>query len=120
MTRITFAIGFLLLYGTVGFAEDLVLVNGTVIDGTGKQRSLANIRIREGKISDVGIFKPMPNETTLDVKGMVIAPGFVEFQNQSPAAIENDSSGAAFMSKGITTVVLGSDGTGPYSVEEFM
>jgi len=120
MTRTTFAMLFVLLFATTAVAENFVLINGTVIDGSGKPRSVANIRIREGKISDVGIFKPLPNEMTLDVKGMVVAPGFVDFQNLSPSVIEKDPSGAGFIAKGVTTVVLGSDGTGPYSVEEFM
>src|SRR5262245_24959586 len=102
------------------FAQNLVLVNGSVIDGTGKPRSLANIRIRDGKISDLGPFKPAAGETVLDVKGMIIAPGFVDVRSLSPAAIQKDPAPASLIMQGVTTAVLGSDGTGPYSVEEFM
>jgi N-acyl-D-amino-acid deacylase len=101
-------------------AEDVVLVNGAIIDGTGKARSLANIRIADGKLSDVGVFKPLPGEKILDVKGMIVAPGFVDLQSLSPSAIEKDPGAAAWIAQGVTTAVLGSDGTGPYSVEDFM
>src|SRR5579862_5675963 len=101
-----------LLFSSFAGAEDLVLVNGVVIDGTGKMRITANLRIKDDKIADIGVFKPAQNETTLDVKGMVIAPGFVDAQSLSPAA--------PLLAQGITTAILGSQGTGPYSVEDFM
>ena len=41
-------------------AQNLVLVNGSVVDGTGKPRVLANVRIRDGKISDLGLSNPLP------------------------------------------------------------
>ncbi len=101
-------------------AEDLVLVNGSVIDGSGKPRLAANVRIHDGKIKDIGPFKPAPNEMLLDVKGLIVAPGFIEFQTLSSAAIEKDPAAVALLSQGVTTAVLGADGSGPYSVEEFM
>jgi len=102
------------------FTQNLVLVNGSVIDGTGKARSLANVRIREGKLADIGVIKPATGEMTLDVKGMIVAPGFVDFQTLSPAAFAKDPAAAALITQGVTTTALGSDGTGPYSVEDFM
>ena len=93
------------------FAENLVLVNGTIIDGTGKPKAAGSIRIRDGKIADMGLLKLAPNETRLDIKGMVVTPGFIDLESGDPNA-------AAL--KGVTTVVLGSDGKGPYAVEEFM
>jgi len=101
------------------FAENVVLINGTIIDGTGKARAAGNVRIRDGKLADIGVFKPMPGETTLDVKGMIVAPGFIDLQNVSPATLEKDL-GAAAIAQGVTTAVLGSDGNGPYSIEDFM
>jgi N-acyl-D-amino-acid deacylase len=101
-------------------AEDLVLVNGTILDGTGKARILGSVRIADGKFTDVGVFKPMPGEMILDVKGMIVAPGFVDLQSLSPSAIEKDPVAASLIAEGVTTAVLGSDGVGPYSVEDFM
>src|SRR2546425_13363769 len=68
------------------FAENLVLMNGSIIDGTGKPRVIGNLRIRDGKIADIGGFKPAAGETLLDVKGMIIAPGFVGLVTVSAAA----------------------------------
>jgi len=101
-------------------AQNLVLMNGSVIDGTGKPRVLANMRIREGKISDIGPFKPLAGEMLLDVKGMIVAPGFIDLQSLSPSLIQKDPAAASTVAQGVTTAVLGADGTGPYSVEDFM
>jgi N-acyl-D-aspartate/D-glutamate deacylase len=118
--RILSSICLVLAVAAAALAEDVVLVNGSVIDGTGKPRAPANVRIREGKISEMGPFKPMAGETTIDVKGMIVAPGFVDFRSLSPASIKADPLAASLVTQGVTTAVLGSDGTGPYSIEEFM
>ena len=101
-------------------AENLVLMNDWIIDGTGKPRVAANLRIRDGKIADVGLFKPAPGETLLDVKGMIVAPGFIDLETLSVAALEKDMDARTAITQGVTTAILGSDGTGPYSIEDFM
>jgi N-acyl-D-amino-acid deacylase len=103
-----------------GLAENVVLVNGSVIDGTGKVRVLANVRIRDGKIADIGAIRPAASETTLDVKGMIVAPGFIDLQSLSSSSMQNQATSEQLIVQGVTTAVLGSDGTGPYSIEDFM
>jgi N-acyl-D-aspartate/D-glutamate deacylase len=106
---------FTLLLAAHARAENLVLMNGAIIDGTGKARALGNVRIKDGKITDIGLFRPAAGETLLDVKGMIVAPGFIDLENPSdPALVTNQ------ISQGVTTAFLGSDGKGPYLIEEFM
>lgn len=101
-------------------AEDLVLVNGSIVDGTGKPRVAGNVRIRDDKIADVGLFKPMSDERVIDVKGMIVAPGFIDFQSLAVDGAAKDSETSGLLLQGVTTAVLGSDAKGPYSVEDFM
>ena len=77
------------------FSQNVVLINGSIIDGTGKARALGNLRIRDGKIADVGVFKSSSGETLIDVKGMIIAPGFVDLHSLSPSGIEKDPGAAS-------------------------
>ena len=119
MKKILLPIVVLLVVATAS-AENLVLMNGIIIDGTLKARFAGGVRIRDGKITDIGVVKPAPGETILDVKGMIVAPGFVDLQNHSAAALDKDHGAATQVSQGITTALLGADGTGPYSVEQFM
>ena len=109
-----------LILALPAIAQNLVLMNGSVIDGTGKARMAANVRIRDGKIVDVGPFKPIAGETQLDVKGLIVAPGLIDLRSLTPAAIQRDPAAGSLISQGVTTAVVGSDGTGPYLIEEFM
>src|SRR5215471_10927112 len=119
MQILRFTVIVVLLAGPM-LGENLVLINGSIIDGTGKPRVLGNVRIRDGKITDIGMVRPAAGEMTLDLKGLIVAPGFIDLQTLSPSAITKDLSANSLVSQGVTTAVLGSDGTGPYSVEEFM
>src|SRR5262249_35571514 len=118
--RVFISILFALSFSSSAIAENLVLMNASVIDGSGKPRVLGNVRIRDGKVADIGPFKPAAGETVLDLKGMIVAPGFIDFQSLSPSAVQTDPAAASLLTQGVTTAILGSDGTGPYSVEEFM
>lgn len=118
--RITRFIISIWLIAQPSIAEDLVLTNGTIIDGTGKPRVVGNVRIQDGKVADIGPFRLAPTETRLDVKGLVVAPGFIDLESVSAAKFANNFESQPMTSKGVTTLILGSDGTGPYSIEEFM
>src|SRR5437016_12908235 len=51
---------------------------------------------------------------------MIVAPGFVDLETLSIAALEKDMDARAAITQGVTTAILGSDGAGPYSIEDFM
>jgi N-acyl-D-amino-acid deacylase len=118
--RITRLIISIWLIASPSFAENVVLTNGMIIDGTGKPRVVGNVRIRDGKITDIGLFRPAAGDMRLDVKGLVVAPGFIDLESVSAAEFAKSPDLPAMISKGVTTVILGSDGAGPYLVEEFM
>jgi N-acyl-D-aspartate/D-glutamate deacylase len=109
-----------LLVHAAAFGQDMILINGRVLDGTGKAGAAANVRIRDGGIRDVGPVKPEAGETVLDVKGMIVAPGFVDVRSLSPADFVKDPAPEMLIMRGTTTAVLGSDASGPYSVADFM
>jgi N-acyl-D-amino-acid deacylase len=109
-----------LLFNCSGLAQSLVLLNGRVVDGTGKAGIVANVRIRDGRVTDMGAVKPAAEEAVLDVKGMIVAPGLIDLQSLTPSAVVQDAGASALLLQGVTTAVLGADGSGAYSVEDFM
>lgn len=109
-----------LLLPTTLVAEDLVLVGGTIIDGTGKIRFKGNVRIKDGRITDVGVFRLLPTEPKLDVTGLIVAPGFIDVHNHSAEAIAQELGAPTQVAQGITTMGLGPDGGGPFGVEDAM
>ncbi len=53
---------------------DLVLTNGTLVDGDGTRR--ADLRISDGLITDIG--DHLDGATVIDADGLIVAPGFVD------------------------------------------
>src|SRR5262249_51028586 len=111
---------FALILSASAFAQNVVLVNGSVVDGSGKPRVLANVRIRDGKIADIGPVKPVAGEMLLDVKGMIVAPGFIDLSTLSSASRKKVPAAPSITTQGVTPAVFGPDGARPYSAEEYM
>lgn len=98
---------------------DLVITNGTVIDGTGRPCFRADVGIREGRIAAVTAGEPLVARETLDASGMVVAPGFIDMHSHSdwllPLADHHEIM-APFLLQGITTLVTGQCGFSPAPV----
>lgn len=56
---------------------DFVLRNGTIYDGSGKPPYVADVGIRADTIAAIGKAGELSGKTTLDVKGLAVAPGFI-------------------------------------------
>ena len=56
---------------------DLVIRNGTVIDGSGAPRKQADVAVQDGRIAAVGP-KLGPARRDIDAAGLIVAPGFVD------------------------------------------
>ena len=62
----------------------------------------------------------MRGETTINIPGLIVAPGFIDIHNHSTTVLENNLAAVPQVTQGITTLVVGLDGEGPYEVEGFM
>jgi len=91
---------------------DLLLQNGTVVDGTGKSRFSADIGIRNGRIAAVGDLANEPAALTLDINGQVVAPGFIDVHSHADRALGSPETAGihGFLKQGVTTAVYGVDG----------
>lgn len=88
---------------------DLVIKNGTIIDGTGKDRYKADIRISNGKIAEIG--KNIKSDAeAICAKGLIVAPGVIDIHGHSNATVYINPSFESKVSQGITTEVWGNCG----------
>ena len=56
---------------------DLLIKNGTVVDGTGAAGRRVDIAVKDGRIADIG--KPVGEATqVIDAAGQVVCPGFID------------------------------------------
>ena len=98
--------------------EDILIRGGTVVDGTGKDRYRADVRIGRGKILEIGSLTAFPGETVLDAGGLAVAPGFFDAHAHSDTRFVQDSSGASKLYQGITTEISGNCGESPFPFPE--
>jgi N-acyl-D-amino-acid deacylase len=90
-------------------AFDLVVKNGTVIDGSGLPRFRADVGVRDGRIASIGRIRERAREV-IDADGHVVAPGFVDGHTHMDAQIFWDPYGTCSCWHGITSVVMGNCG----------
>jgi N-acyl-D-aspartate/D-glutamate deacylase len=88
---------------------DIVIRNGSIIDGSGAERYTADIGIIDGKIKTIGVVDGDARET-IDAKGKIVSPGFIDGHTHMDAQISWDPLGTCSVWHGITTVVMGNCG----------
>lgn len=94
---------------------DLLIVNGTIIDGTGNPRYVGSLAINDDKIAAIGNIKGNAI-TKIDASGLVISPGFIDIHSHSDNSIIRDGNAESKIRQGVTTEVLGeSSSSGPYT-----
>ncbi len=104
-----------LILSTLAFAADLpfdlVITNGHIIDGTGSPWYSGDVGIRDGRIAAIGNLSGAARKRTVDAKGKVVAPGFVDMLGQSEATILVDPRLPSKIYQGITTEITGEGGS---------
>lgn len=98
----------------------ILLLGGNVIDGTGSKAKRADIRITGGLIAELGNLKPLPNETVIDAKNKIVAPGFIDIHNHSETGLEKQPTANSQILQGITTLAVGPDGGSPWPIGEYL
>lgn len=89
---------------------DVVLRGGRVVDGTGAPARVADVGIRGGKIAAVGDLASASATETLDVTGLVVAPGFIDVHTHADDIAKHPGA-ANFARMGVTTIVAGNCGS---------
>ncbi len=90
---------------------DLLIKNGTVVDGTGAARVRADVAIANGKIEEIGTVTE-PAKRTIDASDLIVAPGFIDPHTHYDAQICWDPLVTCTSWHGVTSVVMGNCGVG--------
>ena len=91
---------------------DLIVRNGTIVDGTGAPASVGDIGIKDGRIAHVGGRIDVDAVEVIDASGRVVTPGFVDIHTHYDGQVTWDPLLEPSTLHGVTTLVMGNCGVG--------
>src|SRR3954468_14596747 len=87
---------------------DVLIRNGKVVDGSGNPWTYADIGIIGDHIAFIGHAAPaVTAKRTIDAKGLIVAPGFIDMLGQSETSLLIDKQAVSKLTQGITTEITG-------------
>jgi dihydroorotase/N-acyl-D-amino-acid deacylase len=92
-------------------AFDVLILNGRIIDGSGNPWYYGDVGIRSDRIAAIGKLAGASAKKSIDARGMVVAPGFIDMLGQSEFPLLIDNRAINKLSQGITTEITGEGGS---------
>jgi dihydroorotase/N-acyl-D-amino-acid deacylase len=99
---------------------DLVLTGGKIVDGSGDPWYYADLGLRGDVIAAIGKIDPSQGARSLDARGLVIAPGFIDIHTHARRGIFQDPAAQNYTRQGVTTLMEGPDGSSPLPISSFL
>src|SRR5437879_927948 len=90
---------------------DVLLRGGWIVDGSGNPRYRGDVAIAGDRIAGLGFLAGAQARETLDVRGLVVAPGFIDMLGQSEQNALIDNRVLSKVTQGVTTEVTGEGGS---------
>lgn len=87
---------------------DILIRNGSVVDGTGNPAYAGDLAIKDGRIAALGrVPAAATARRVIDARGLVVAPGFIDMHNHSDDTLLADGNAESMIRQGVTSMVLG-------------
>ena len=120
MNRLRLTLAAVLFVPTLLHAQqlDLVIRNGSVLDGSGSPAVHADIGILGDRIVLIEPHIARPAKRTIDATGLVVTPGFIDPHTHTAADLSDPkrAHNAPYLLQGVTTVATGNDGDSPTNI----
>ncbi len=91
---------------------DLLIRNGTIVDGLGGEPYVGDVGVRDGVITAVGHVNGDTAEREIDATGLLVTPGFVDLHTHYDGQAIWSERLTPSSAHGVTTVVMGNCGVG--------
>ena len=92
---------------------DIIIKNGTIVDGTGNRRQRADVGIRQDQIDAIGDLEGLEAREIIDARDMLVCPGFIDIMSHADNywTLFQYPSAESFLSQGVTTIIGGNCGS---------
>ena len=100
-------------------AYDLILRNGRIVDGSGSPWYRGDVAIKGDTIVRIAAKIDEPAKRVIDLKGQVIAPGFIDIHTHARRGIFDVPTADNYVRQGVTTLIEGPDGSSPVPLAPF-
>jgi N-acyl-D-amino-acid deacylase len=108
------------LYSQGQTTADLIIRNGKIYDGTGNSWFYGDIAIKNGKILKIGYLNNLQAAKTIDAKGLVVAPGFIDVHGHIEDGIVKTPTADNYIFDGVTTVITGNCGGSERDIRAYL
>ena len=98
---------------------DLLIRNGRIVDGTGSPWYRGDVAVRGDTIVRIAASIDAPAARTIDARGEVVAPGFVDLHTHARRGILQVPTADNYVRQGVTTILEGPDGSSPLPLQPF-
>ena len=99
---------------------DIIIRNGTVIDGAGAPPRETDVAVKDGRIVEVGtISHDAETAQEIDAAGMVVSPGFIDIHTHAESNLLENPEAWNYVSQGVTTAIGGNCGSGPFPIRNY-
>ncbi len=97
---------------------DILIKNGSVIDGTGRKSFLADIAIQGDRIAAIETLPQAEAGEIIDASGMVVAPGFIDMHSHADFTLPALPTANSKIQQGVTFELVGNCGIGPVPIDD--
>lgn len=101
-------------------SADIVIKNGRILDGTGNSWFWGDVAVKDGKIIRIAPQINITAAKTIDAKGLVVAPGFIDVHTHIEGDEVKNPTADNFIYDGVTTVVTGNCGSSRVNIKSYL
>lgn len=99
---------------------DLLITGGRIVDGAGGSWYYGDVGVKGDAIVALGKLSPTDAARTMDARGLVVSPGFIDVHTHSRRGIFDDPFALNYIRQGVTTLIEGPDGSSPLPIKDFL